>query len=1008
MNENSDAPSQPLSAGANGHSNAPRPIDARPVGSDRATPGGSAQSANSGIEAWDVIDLLVRHWRLLAFTSLLCAGLAGFAGKKVFGPKYTASAQLIRYTTPGADDFFNSTETMTPDTFAGLLRSPELLRTTAQKLDPPVAPDKLGKSLKIDPDPESDMITVSLAAPTAGGAVDALNLYLNDAVDYTRSLQATQATLVAHAYLKKQVEQMDGDIGSLDNEFRSMAAPAVITNKLGQIKSQLNDLSRDVDAGAAGAALIPAEKARLNQAEGELAGLLGMYTELHPLVQQKESEISALQNKIAQQSTNAPPAVVASAAATGNTLPTATTAELDTIRTKLVALEDGRVQMLNRERQAELYAATPPGMARVFAPATLKSVRRSLRGVKIGVAAVLGWVFGLGGGLFLTTFGELFDARLKTTGDLRRVAKLPVLTSLPDLDNMDAQERSQWAFRTWTLLQGRLSPSAHHGFVCGITSSARGEGRSTWIDFLAEAASLTGFRVLTIATGAPPAEGETPAENGAELTEDSLEQDVAGGGITALATEAFSCPAQVTDELTGPHSKPVVNIPLPGWVWNLERRKQWREALNHWRQIDNLVILVELPPGDVTETVLLGASLPNLLWLARSGKSEAGKTRDQLETLRHARCNLIGAVLNHEVSRSLRKRFPRWIGAIAILAALGTTRLSAQSTNAPLTDLSAVPPAPATTNETETSTNLTFSVTHPWQRGQWEQNFTLGPGDVLNFSIYGQPELTIRDVAIGPDGRVSYLEAAGVIASGLTVDQLRNTMDDALGRYRRAPHVIITPVAYHSKKYYVLGKVNSKGVFVLDRPLTVLEAIARAHGFESGLVDRNIVDLADFSRSFIARHDKRLPLDFEKLFTQGDLSQNMEIEPGDYLYVAPAEMGEVYVLGQVRLPGPTTFMSGKTLIAAITARGGFGEHAYMSKVLVVRGSLTHPQTFVVDTKAILSAQAPDFPLQQKDIVYVSSHPFVRVEELADLAITAFIQSITTTWVSADVVQPLAP
>jgi len=169
-----------------------------------------------------------------------------------------------------------------------------------------------------------------------------------------------------------------------------------------------------------------------------------------------------------------------------------------------------------------------------------------------------------------------------------------------------------------------------------------------------------------------------------------------------------------------------------------------------------------------------------------------------------------------------------------------------------------------------------------------------------------------------------------------------------------------------------------------------------------------VVDLADFSRSFIARHDKRLPLDFEKLFSGGDLSQNVAIEPGDYLYVAPAELGEVYVLGQVRLPGPAAFTSSRTLITAITTRGGFAEHAYMSRVLVVRGSLTHPQTFAVDTKAILAGQAPDFPLQQKDIVYVASHPFVRVEELADLAITAFIQSVTTTWVSADVVQPLAP
>ena len=84
-------------------------------------------------------------------------------------------------------------------------------------------------------------------------------------------------------------------------------------------------------------------------------------------------------------------------------------------------------------------------------------------------------------------------------------------------------------------------------------------------------------------------------------------------------------------------------------MWNRERRQQWHEALDHWRKIENIVILVELPPADMPETVLLGSSLPNLVWLAESG-ADAASTRDQMETLRHARCNLVGAVLNRETS----------------------------------------------------------------------------------------------------------------------------------------------------------------------------------------------------------------------------------------------------------------------------------------------------------------------------------------------------------------------
>jgi len=277
----------------------------------------------------------------------------------------------------------------------------------------------------------------------------------------------------------------------------------------------------------------------------------------------------------------------------------------------------------------------------------------------------------------------------------------------------------------------------------------------------------------------------------------------------------------------------------------------------------------------------------------------------------------------------------------------------------------------------------------------------------LNFGLFGQPELAALEIPVGPDGRVSYLEAQDVMASGLTIDELRARIDDELGKYRRAPHTMITPVAFRSKKYFVLGTVMAKGAYVLDRPITVLEAIARARGFESGLVDRNIVDLADFSHSFIARGGQRLPLSLQKLFQSGDLTQNIPVEPGDYIYIAAESIEEVYVVGEVRLPGPLTYSPTATVISAITARGGFTDRAYRSRVLVVRGPLEQPVTMAIDTASIVTGKASDFKLQPKDIIYVSPRPFIRVEELADLATTAFIQGLITAWVDVKVVKPFA-
>ena len=70
--------------------------------------------------------------------------------------------------------------------------------------------------------------------------------------------------------------------------------------------------------------------------------------------------------------------------------------------------------------------------------------------------------------------------------------------------------------------------------------------------------------------------------------------------------------------------------------------------------------------------------------------------------------------------------------------------------------------------------------------------FKLGPGDVLNFALFDRTELTRNEIAIEPDGRVSYLQAQGIVAAGLTIDELRAKMDEVLASYYRAPRTIIT------------------------------------------------------------------------------------------------------------------------------------------------------------------------------------------------------------------------
>lgn len=931
------------------------------------------------------VNALGRRWKWLFIGGVAMAMVGLASGLFLFKNSYTASAQLLRQASAQVTVVLGDRE-LDPNTYASLLRAPELLQRVANQARPPVPPEWLAKRLNITPERNSDLILIAVSTGDQQGAVQLANLYAQEAVGFMQELQ-TNAAARARIFVTQQLAPLEDEITAL-NKVQPSAVRLVVA-----ARSPLLD--------------------KLQAARLELADLQAKYTDQHPLVREQRAKVSAIEGQLVQMT--AEPATAAGVSGDANTEPLTPERDPIFLQTKLQSLENARLALVGQKQAAISLETQPPGTCRILAPATVKAALPHKRTAKVGVLTGFGGMLGfLIAGAFIL-LGEAVDPRLKTAADVKRVTGLPVVASAGNLSRLTEAEQRNWAFRSWTSLQRLLSPSPNQGFVCGITSSESGEGRSTWIRLLAEEASQRGFRVLTIIARPPEHNGNGKAigdHNGKAITGQSrqaitdtapaandtsdLEALVTRNGNGALVTNhVLTTPDEVTQKLIGPNPEPVVEIPLPGWVWNLERRKQWQSALRNWSQIDNIALLVELPPASLPETVLLAENLPNVIWLADGEKATAVKTREQLETLRNARCHLAGAVLNRAPVSTLKNRFARWLGGAALI--VGLHGLPAQGQEREV----------QSTNKTAgvVNTNLSLSVVTPAQRAEWQQRLTLGPGDVVTLALWGEPTLTRTEVAIGPDGRISFAEAQDILASGLTVDELRAKMNEELGKYRRAPQAMITPVGFRSKKYYVLGRVMTKGVYVLDRPITVLEAVARARGFETGLVDRNIITVADFSRSFLMRRGQRIPLNFENLFQNGDLSQNLSIEPEDYLYFPGANVKEVYVVGEVRLPGPTPYTEDLTLMAAITARAGYTERAYKGKVLVVRGSLNKPAVFAIETKDILAAKAPDFRLQPKDIIFVDSRPFIYAEELAERAITTFLQSIVTASVGIHVIKP---
>ena len=944
-------------------------------GSSPRNRGAAPARPNAALQWWPLAVAAARHWVWLVLAMAVFAALGVALGHRLWSTNYTATAQLVRYDTPDPQLF--QPRIINPATLIGMVSSAELRGRVGARLTPRLSADQVGGQIKVAPVPNNDLVNIAVSSGDAATAAAQANLYAEEAVKFTQELQARDAREAA-SYLRHQLEQTEQEIADVATKFHGMGP-------------------RTVSGGTATSLVTKLDDARL-----ELADLQSRYTDAHPLVQMQQARVAALEKQAGVPAASAPGAAAAPAANSS-----VTAGDYELLRDKALALENQRRIVAGRLQLTEMLAQTPPGHYQLFSPAAAERAVVNNPRAKIALLATFLGLCGLVLGVIGAAADEALDRRLRTPEDVRRVTQLPVLARLGPIDKMSAEQRASWGFRTWTALQSRLSATPNQGLVCGVTSSTASEGRSVWIKFLADAAKRCGFRVVVITTRTPEEDtdedrrkvGRAAASSAAEAVrirtrhgepkaaEPVLIQE------TELSDELLGDPDAAVERMLSPEGNSVVHIPLPGWVWDLEHRKEWLTSLNQWSTHENVVILVELPPASSPEAVLLAQNLPNVLWLSDSTKAEALETRRQIETLRLAKCNLVGAVMNRSNGAHLNERFARWMPAPAMAAlALGLflgapNRVDAQ---------------PATVQSTEA-----FSIISPAQRATWQQQLTLGPGDVLRIALYGEPAATRAEVAVQPDGRLSFLEARDVVAAGLTIDQLRGELDKQLGQYRRSARTMVSPVAFRSKKYHMLGLVAQKGSFTLDRPMTVVEAVARARGFETGASSGDVVDLADLQHAFLVRNGQRKEIDFQKLFAAGDLTQNIAVEPGDYFYFPPADQREVYVLGAVLHPGPALLTDHSTTLRAVATRGGFTNKAWRTKVLVVRGSLTEPHPIVVNLADVLTGKSADIALEAHDIVYVSNRPWWKAEDLLDEAASAFTQAFVVYWTS-DKIIPVVP
>jgi len=324
-------------------------------------------------------------------------------------------------------------------------------------------------------------------------------------------------------------------------------------------------------------------------------------------------------------------------------------------------------------------------------------------------------------------------------------------------------------------------------------------------------------------------------------------------------------------------------------------------------------------------------------------------------------------------------------------AALGFVLAGCQSVPPP----SLNPPSPVNTGIVATYAG-TNRVDPSWLRPPSEP-FTLGPGDRVEIAIMGDV-VSRTTTIVGPDGKLYFDLLPGLDVWGLTLAQTKALIQKEYSRYVREPpnvSIILREVA--SRHVWILGRVQAPGVYPMAGPMTLLEAVSLAGGTMSltSYRDQEAAgvgeELADLKRSFVLRQGKCLPVDFGRLI-HGDLSQNIYLEPDDFIYFPSAVARDVYVLGAVTEPRLVPYHEGLTLAGAVAGAYGTLKGAYLSHVAVVRGALAQPHLTVVDFQRIRHGAAMDVPLEPGDIVYVPLSPYRYLDHYIEVILNTFVSS----------------
>jgi polysaccharide export outer membrane protein len=219
------------------------------------------------------------------------------------------------------------------------------------------------------------------------------------------------------------------------------------------------------------------------------------------------------------------------------------------------------------------------------------------------------------------------------------------------------------------------------------------------------------------------------------------------------------------------------------------------------------------------------------------------------------------------------------------------------------------------------------------QAGPVDENYRLGPGDLLVLILTGDVEQAYS-LDVNREGFIVIPQVGSVYVANLTLGQLNDVLYTRLSRVysgirrgRGTTKFQVTVGRLRNIQVFVVGDVVRPGAFQISGAGTVLTALYSAGGPTAN---------GSFRRVEVRRSGKLVDtLDIYDYLLHGNNASDVRLQTGDVVFV-PVHGAFVKLAGEVTRPAVYELRAGETLRQLVEYAGGFGPSAYRARVRIHR------------------------------------------------------------------------